>query len=127
MGDDRIGPGAPGGVAELHLSHNNLSARGLGNMFDSLRRRADECGGFKPPVWLRVEWNPDLDGDDIQELVQTHRRKGLRICLQAGMKDSGGCTIRICKQDCDVHLRLRDRDVPGNKGSKGAGKNKSAT
>jgi len=106
--EDRvIGAGAAGGLCEIHLSHNNISAAALGRILESLRWRAASCGPFRPPVWLRAECNDGLE-DFSHDLAETHREKGLKLCLQLGTRNSG-CNIRWCRFGDDVHLRLRDK------------------
>lgn len=104
--DQTIGVGANSGLSEIHLSHNNISAVALGRILDSLRKRAASCGSLRPPVWLRVECNDGLE-DFSHDLAEMHREKGLKLCLQGGIRGSG-CNIRSCKYGADVHLRLED-------------------
>lgn len=106
--EDRvIGAGASGGLSEIHLSHNNISAAALGRILESLRWRAASCGPFRPPVWLRVECNEGLEGVS-HDLAEMHREKGLKLCLQAGVRNSG-CNIRQCRFGGDVHLQLQEK------------------
>jgi len=108
--DSAFGAGAIGGLAELHLSSNNITLDAFGRMLDSLRRRAQACGGFKQPIWMRVEFNSILE-DHAKELAEEYckRHKHFKVCFDGRVKECG-CTIKKCRKGADVHLHLFDEN-----------------
>jgi len=96
--DPRCGICAPDGLAELHLSHNNIAPGMLWRLLESIAYTIEKFGRPRWPIWLRLERNAGLrDAGEIP--------RKLRVCFEAG-PGARGCGIRHCRNDADVHLLL---------------------
>lgn len=132
--DSELGPGAPGGLTELHLSSNSITLDAFKRLMTSFRRRARDCRGFRQPIWLRLERNRGLEdhtpnhGDDghdrgsreIADMVEDFWNTGLKVCFDGGSGESG-CSVRKCRHNADVHLHLYGANQKNiRKGGKGS-------
>lgn len=114
--EDKVcGIGAKDGLAELHLSHNDVGLDGLRKLLDSIWRRVDAVGSFRPPLWLRLERNSHQLGKDGAEVAEEYIAKGLKLCMKGGA-GGGACGLGHCKFGADVHLNLA-----GSNSGKGGG------
>lgn len=111
--DPHLGCGTDDGLSELHLSSNWLGIGAIDRLLASLGRRVKACGGFRVPVWLRVEHN-GLSIGEVEELVQRQQRTGLHVCLEGGVAKSG-CSIGSCRLGADVHLHARGGNATSSK------------
>lgn len=98
------GVGGPDGLAELHLSHNQLSFSWLEALLYSIGGRIKESQGLRQPLWLRVENNGSL-AEDAWGLSDQDEKYGMKLCFRGGTAKSG-CGIRRCRHGADVHLVL---------------------
>lgn len=105
--DEILGVGASAGVRELHLSSNEIDKEGVIALLDSICERKKKTSAvFDPPLWLRLErCEHHLSEERAQKVVEDFAAKGLKICLEGGVKGSG-CSIQHCKHSADVHLHV---------------------
>lgn len=108
--DEVCGVGARDGIFELHLSHNLVTLSMMEQLLQSLSRRRQVTGPMRPPFWLRMEQNTALVESDAAQALADRENQwgGLKICFAGGMPRSK-CTIKHCKDGCDVHLVLMNR------------------
>lgn len=120
--DKNLGVGNECGLHELHLSHNSIGVSGLEMLLDSVFRRARDCGGLRPPVWLRVERNRGLS-ESAREIADAYARRGLRVCLDGGTPNSG-CNLKTCRHSADVHLHVEGANSNTQAGGRPQGREK---
>lgn len=95
-----------GTVRELHLSHNRLDTAGAAELILAAAGARDERGAWRypwsdggptAPLWLRLEQNNQVDGEDLTERlnagIRQLQRPGRLFCRVDGRM---GCTPRAC-------------------------------
>ncbi|CAJ1358488.1 unnamed protein product [Effrenium voratum] len=83
-------------IEEVHLSHNNFTARGVESMVKAANRELPRKA--VRPLWLRMEHNKVQDTEGLARDLERHYPA---VC---GREDRGRCTPRVCAKGRRIHL-----------------------